>query len=192
MIGGQITHNKFLIDADGYLALLQNIYGKKLKEIVLLKSDDESICLAVFVEDFNDDYAQYIEKCKELKYDMTTSDSKPLKVIFTTLDYANFVTRNIPCYKIVRKHKTIWRKDEQYAVGDIRLDGITPTAEFQEYAEKERRGELTPADKQQFLRKSYTTEEPPATEVRALSERFLEKNKEVYKTLASHHKERPE
>ncbi len=28
MIGGQITHNKFLIDADGYLALLQNIYGK--------------------------------------------------------------------------------------------------------------------------------------------------------------------
>lgn len=80
----------------------------------------------------------------------------------------------------------------QYAVGDIQLDGITPTAEFQEYAEKERRGELTPEDTQKFLRKPYTTEQPSTAEVHALSERFLKQNKEAYKSLASAHKERPE
>ena len=80
---------------------------------------------------------------------------------------------------------------QQYAVGDIQLDGITPTAEFQEYAEKERRGKLTPEDKQKFLQKPYTTEEPSASEVHALSRKFIEQNEEVYKTLASR-KERPE
>lgn len=79
----------------------------------------------------------------------------------------------------------------QYAVSDIQLDGITPTAEFQEYADKERRGELTPEDQQKFLQKPYTTEEPSASEVHALSKKLIEKNKEAYKALASH-KERPE
>ena len=80
----------------------------------------------------------------------------------------------------------------QYAVGDIQLDGIAPTAEFQEYADKERHGDLTPADKQKFLRKPYTTEEPPTAEIRALSKKLIEKNKEAYESLASEHKERPE
>ena len=80
----------------------------------------------------------------------------------------------------------------QYAVGDIRLDGITPTTEFQEYAEKERRGELTPGDRQKFLQTPYTTEEPPAAEIHALSKKFIEQNKEAYESLASEHKERPE
>lgn len=79
----------------------------------------------------------------------------------------------------------------QYAVGDIQLGSITPTAEFSEYAEKERRGELTPEDKQKFLQKPYTTEAPSPDEIHALSERFLGQNKEAYKALASH-KERPE
>ena len=81
---------------------------------------------------------------------------------------------------------------QQYAVGDIQLDGIAPTTEFQEYAEKERRGKLTPEDRQKFLQKPYTTEEPPASEIHALSTEFIEQNKEAYKTLASEHKERPE
>ena len=84
------------------------------------------------------------------------------------------------------------KQRSQYAVSDIQLDGITPTAEFQEYADKERRGELTPEDRQKFLQKPYTTEEPPAAEIHAISERFLKQNKEAYKSLASEHKERPE
>ena len=99
-------------------------------------------------------------------------------------------------YKEISSGTIVWEADNKqkppYAVGDIQLDGITPTAEFQEYAEKEKRGELTPADKQKFLQKPYATEEPPANEVHALSERFLNKNKEAYKSLASEHKERPE
>lgn len=84
------------------------------------------------------------------------------------------------------------KQRSQYAVGDIQLDGITPTTEFQEYAEKEKRGELSAEDRQKFLRKPYTTEAPSTAEVHALSERFLNKNKEAYKSLASEHKERPE
>ena len=99
-------------------------------------------------------------------------------------------------YKEISAGTIVWEADNeqepQYAVGDIQLDGITPTTEFQEYAEKEKRGELSLEDKQQFLRKPYTTEEPPANEVHALSERFLEQNKEAYKSLTSEHKERPE
>ena len=81
---------------------------------------------------------------------------------------------------------------QPYAVGNIQLDGITPTTEFQEYAEKERRGELTPEDKQKFLQKPYTTEAPSPDEIHALSERFLNKNKEAYESIASAPKERPE
>lgn len=98
-------------------------------------------------------------------------------------------------YKEISAGTIVWEADNkqkpQYAVGDIQLDGITPTAEFQEYADKERRGELTPEDQQKFLQKPYTTEEPSASEVHALSKKLIEKNKEAYKALASH-KERPE
>ncbi len=100
-----------------------------------------------------------------------------------------------PFGKEISAGTIVWEADnkqkQQYAVGDIQLDGITPTAEFQEYVERERRGELTPEDKQEFLRKPYTTEEPSASEVHALSRKFIEQNEEVYKTLASR-KERPE
>ena len=84
------------------------------------------------------------------------------------------------------------KQRSQYAVSDIQLDGITPTAEFQEYADKERRGELTPEDRQQFLQKPYTTEDPSTSEVHDLSRKLIEQNKKAYKVLASHHKERPE
>ena len=83
------------------------------------------------------------------------------------------------------------KQRSQYAVSDIQLDGITPTTEFQAYAEKEKRGELSEEDRQKFLRKPYTAEEPSASEVHALSRKFIEQNEEVYKTLASR-KERPE
>lgn len=33
-----------------------------------------------------------------------------------------------------------------YAVGMIKVDGLEPTKEFQEYIEKEKRGEVTMAD----------------------------------------------
>ena len=100
-----------------------------------------------------------------------------------------------PFGKEISAGTIVWEADNeqntQYAVGDIQLDGITPTAEFQEYADKERRGELTPEDQQKFLQKPYTTEAPSASEVHALSRKFIEQNEEVYKTLASR-KERPE
>lgn len=100
-----------------------------------------------------------------------------------------------PFGKEISAGTIVWSADSKqkthYAVGDIQLDGIAPTSEFQEYAEKEKRGELTPEDKQEFLRKPYTAEEPSASEVHALSRKFIEQNEEVYKTLASR-KERPE
>lgn len=110
-----------------------------------------------------------------------TPNSKKISRLRTEIDLR---IRTI-CYEEQREQKT------QYAVGDIQLDGIAPTSEFQEYAEKEKRGELTPEDKQEFLRKPYTAEEPSASEVHALSRKFIEQNEEVYKTLASR-KERPE
>lgn len=98
-------------------------------------------------------------------------------------------------YKEIFSGTIVWEagneQNTQYAVGDIQLDGIAPTSEFQEYADKERRGNLTPEDQQKFLQKPYTTEEPSASEVHALSRKFIEQNKEAYKVLASH-KERPE
>ena len=111
-----------------------------------------------------------------------TPNSKKISRLRTEIDLR---IRTI-CYEEQREQKT------QYAVGDIQLDGIAPTSEFQEYAEKEKRGELSLEDKQQFLRKPYTTEQPSTAEVHALSERFLNKNKEAYKSLASAPKERPE
>ena len=100
-----------------------------------------------------------------------------------------------PFGKEISAGTIVWSADSKqkthYAVGDIQLDGIAPTSEFQEYAEKEKRGELTPEDKHEFLRKPDTAEEPSASEVHALSRKFIEQNEEVYKTLASR-KERPE
>ena len=42
-----------------------------------------------------------------------------------------------------------------YAVGMIKVDGLEPTKEFQEYIEKEKRGEVTMADIKQYLDKKY-------------------------------------
>ena len=111
-----------------------------------------------------------------------TPNSKKISRLRTEIDLR---IRTI-CYEEQRE------QTPQYAVGDIQLDGIAPTAEFQEYADKERRGELTPEDQQKFLQKPYTTEEPSTAEIHAISERFLKQNKEAYKSLASEHKERPE
>ena len=36
--------------------------------------------------------------------------------------------------------------DNKYLIGDIRIDGITPSKEFLEFAEKEKRGEVTEED----------------------------------------------
>lgn len=45
-------------------------------------------------------------------------------------------------------------KDEKkYLVGDIVIDGIEPTKEFLEYAEKERNGTLTEEEKKAFENK---------------------------------------
>ncbi len=46
-----------------------------------------------------------------------------------------------------------------YAVGMIRVDGLEPTAEFKEYIEKEKRGEVDMADVKQFLDKKYKVKE---------------------------------
>ena len=42
-----------------------------------------------------------------------------------------------------------------YAIGMIKLDGLEPTAEFKEYIEKEKRGEITMTDAKRFLDKKY-------------------------------------
>ena len=42
-----------------------------------------------------------------------------------------------------------------YAIGMIKLDGLEPTAEFKEYIEKEKRGEVTMSDAKRFLDKKY-------------------------------------
>lgn len=42
-----------------------------------------------------------------------------------------------------------------YAIGMIKLDGLEPTAEFKEYIEKEKRGEITMSDAKRFLDKKY-------------------------------------
>ncbi len=42
-----------------------------------------------------------------------------------------------------------------YAVGMIKVDGLEPTADFKEYIEKEKRGEVTMADIKKYLDKKY-------------------------------------
>ena len=42
-----------------------------------------------------------------------------------------------------------------YAIGMLKIDGLTPTKDFQEYIEKEKRGEITVDDIQKFLDKKY-------------------------------------
>ena len=46
-----------------------------------------------------------------------------------------------------------------YAVGMIKVDGLEPTADFKEYIEKEKRGEVTMADIKKYLDKKYTVKE---------------------------------
>ena len=46
-----------------------------------------------------------------------------------------------------------------YAVGMIKVDGLEPTRGFQEYIEKEKRGEVTMEDVKQYLDKKYKVKE---------------------------------
>ena len=42
-----------------------------------------------------------------------------------------------------------------YAIGMLKVDGLTPTKDFQEYIEKEKRGEVTVDDIKKFLDIKY-------------------------------------
>lgn len=42
-----------------------------------------------------------------------------------------------------------------YAIGMLKVDGLTPTKDFQEYIEKEKRDEVTVDDIKKFLDKKY-------------------------------------
>lgn len=42
-----------------------------------------------------------------------------------------------------------------YAIGMIKVDGLEPTPEFQQYIEKEKKGELTMDDLKIFLDNKY-------------------------------------
>ncbi len=46
-----------------------------------------------------------------------------------------------------------------YAIGMIKVDGLEPTAEFKEYIEKEKRGEVTMEEAKRFLDKKYKMKE---------------------------------
>lgn len=46
-----------------------------------------------------------------------------------------------------------------YAIGMLKVDGLTPTKDFQEYIEKEKRGEITVDDIKKFLDKKYKVSE---------------------------------
>ena len=46
-----------------------------------------------------------------------------------------------------------------YAIGMIKVDGLEPTAEFKEYIEKEKKGEVTMDDLKLFLDKKYKMKE---------------------------------
>ena len=46
-----------------------------------------------------------------------------------------------------------------YAVGMIKVDGLEPTADFKEYIEKEKRGEVMMADIKKYLDKKYKVKE---------------------------------
>lgn len=55
----------------------------------------------------------------------------------------------------------------KYPIGSIRIDGITPSDEFLEFAEKEKRGEITDDDIQRIFNKKHTI--IPDDETRYLS-----------------------
>ena len=46
-----------------------------------------------------------------------------------------------------------------YAIGIVQIDGIKPSAEFMELAEKEKKGELTGDDIRRVLDKKYKVKE---------------------------------
>ena len=46
-----------------------------------------------------------------------------------------------------------------YAIGIVQVDGIKPSDEFMELAEKEKRGEMTGDDIRRVLDKKYTVKE---------------------------------
>lgn len=46
-----------------------------------------------------------------------------------------------------------------YAIGMLIVDGLTPTKDFQEYIEKEKRDEITVDDIKKFLDKKYKMSE---------------------------------
>ena len=46
-----------------------------------------------------------------------------------------------------------------YAIGMLKVDGLTPTKDFQEYIEKEKRDEITVDDLKKFLDKTYKMSE---------------------------------
>ena len=46
-----------------------------------------------------------------------------------------------------------------YAIGMLKDDGLTPTKDFQEYIEKEKRDEITVDDIKKFLDKKYKMSE---------------------------------
>ena len=46
-----------------------------------------------------------------------------------------------------------------YAIGMLKVDGLTPTKDFQEYIEKEKRDEITVDDIKKFLDKKYKMSE---------------------------------
>jgi hypothetical protein len=43
----------------------------------------------------------------------------------------------------------------EYAIGLIRVDGLTPSDDFMELVEKEKKGEVTTADMKKILDKKY-------------------------------------
>lgn len=51
------------------------------------------------------------------------------------------------------------KKENPYPIGSIRIDGITPADEFLEFAEKEKRGEITDEDIQRVFLKKHTVKE---------------------------------
>ena len=50
-----------------------------------------------------------------------------------------------------------------YAIGMLKVDGLTPTKDFQEYIEKEKWDEITVDDIQKFLDKKYKMSETTNT-----------------------------
>ena len=46
-----------------------------------------------------------------------------------------------------------------YVIGMLKVDGLTPTKDFQEYIEKEKRDEITVDDIKKFLDKKYKMSE---------------------------------